>query len=53
MEVNDFHRLYDELEISGATITGIVDNDDCGKNFYVYDIDSNKIDIWSGGPPIP
>ncbi|MFD1205592.1 MULTISPECIES: VOC family protein [Sporosarcina] len=52
LEVNNFQRLYEALKANGATITEIVDNDDCGKNFYVYDMDGNKIDIWSGWPPV-
>ncbi|MCG7343495.1 VOC family protein [Sporosarcina sp. ACRSL] len=53
LEVTDFHRLYDELQKAGATITAIEDNQECGENFYLYDLDGNKIDIWSGWPAVP
>ncbi|MFC5601779.1 VOC family protein [Sporosarcina koreensis] len=50
LEVTDFHRLYEELQSSGASITVIEDNHECGENFYLYDLDGNKLDIWSGWP---
>ena len=50
LEVTDFHRLYDELQETGAAITAFEDNQECGENFYLYDLDGNKIDIWSGWP---
>jgi len=52
LQVTDFHRLYEELQANGATITAIEDNHDCGQNFYVYDLDGNKLDIWSGWPVV-
>jgi len=53
LQVTNFHRLYEELQMNGATITAIEDNHDCGQNFYVYDLDGNKLDIWSGWPVVP
>lgn len=52
LQVTDFHRLYEELQVNGATITAIEDNRECGQNFYVYDLDGNKLDIWSGWPVV-
>lgn len=53
LQVTDFHRLYEELLMNGAEVTAIEDNHDCGQNFYVYDPDGNKLDIWSGWPIVP
>lgn len=53
LEATDFHHLYDELQAKGAEITAIEDHIECGKNFYLYDFDGNKIDIWSGWPVVP
>ncbi|MGN7386064.1 VOC family protein [Sporosarcina sp. SAFN-015] len=53
LQVTDFQRFHEELHANGATITAIEDNDDCGQNFYVYDLDGNKLDIWSGWPVVP
>lgn len=50
LEVTDFHDLYKGLQEKGATVTVIEDNRECGGNFYLYDPDGNKIDIWSGWP---
>ncbi|WP_432362566.1 VOC family protein [Sporosarcina sp. UB5] len=52
LEVTDFHRFYEELQKNGATISAIEDNDNCGENFYLYDLDGNKLDIWSGWPVV-
>lgn len=49
-EVSNFEHLYKELKESGVNVTAIEDNADCGMNFYVYDLDRNKLDIWSGWP---
>lgn len=53
LEVTDFHHLYEQLQESGAIITAIEDNHECGENFYLYDLDGNKLDIWSGWPVVP
>lgn len=52
LEVTDFHRLYGELQATCAMITDIEDQQECGENFYVYDLDGNKLDIWSGWPAV-
>lgn len=50
LEVTNFEKCYQELENNGANITAIENQGDCGENFYLYDPDGNKIDIWSGWP---
>ncbi|MDW0118284.1 VOC family protein [Sporosarcina thermotolerans] len=50
LEVNDFHILYLRMKDNGANVSDIEDNGSCGLNFYAYDPDGNKLDIWSGWP---
>ena len=50
LEVNNFHNLYKKSENNGAYITPIQDYGACGESFYLYDLDQNKLDIWSGWP---
>ncbi|WP_026673430.1 VOC family protein [Alkalihalobacterium bogoriense] len=50
LEVLDFHTLYNTMKESGAKVSAIEDNASCGLNFYAYDPDGNKLDIWSGWP---
>jgi catechol 2,3-dioxygenase-like lactoylglutathione lyase family enzyme len=50
IQVSDIDQLYKQLRDSGANIDNLEDNGDCGVNFYIYDPDGNKIDIWGGWP---
>jgi len=50
LEVNDFHGLYRQMKNNGAKVSEIEDNEGCGLNFYAYDPDGNKLDIWGGWP---
>ncbi|QHW33681.1 VOC family protein [Paenibacillus rhizovicinus] len=50
LEVNDFQGLYSQMKNNGAKVSEIEDNEGCGLNFYVYDPDGNKLDIWGGWP---
>ncbi|BBH20165.1 hypothetical protein Back11_15100 [Paenibacillus baekrokdamisoli] len=50
MEVENYKELHSKMKQNGAHVTDIVDNDDCGFNFYSYDPAGNKIDLWSGWP---
>lgn len=50
LEVNDIHGLYRQMKNSGAHVSDIEDNGGCGLNFYAYDPDGNKLDIWGGWP---
>ncbi|GAA0332937.1 hypothetical protein GCM10008967_24560 [Bacillus carboniphilus] len=49
-EVSNIEHLYSTLSEQGAEMEELEDNEDCGKNFYLYDPDGNKLDIWSGWP---
>ncbi|MCQ6564009.1 VOC family protein [Paenibacillus mendelii] len=51
LEVNDFHGLYSRMKNNGTNVSDIEDNGGCGLNFYAYDPDGNKLDIWGGWPP--
>lgn len=51
LEVNDFHGLYSRMKNNGTSVSEIENNGDCGFNFYAYDPDGNKLDIWGGWPP--
>ncbi|WP_397386529.1 VOC family protein [Paenibacillus terrigena] len=46
--VNDVHGLYSQMKNNGAKVSEIEDNGGCGHNFYAYDPDGNKLDIWGG-----
>lgn len=50
LEVNEFHELYSQMKNNGAKVSEIEDNGGCGLNFYAYDPDGNKLDIWGGWP---
>ncbi|WP_152393039.1 VOC family protein [Paenibacillus guangzhouensis] len=50
LEVNDFHGLSSRMKNNGAKVSEIEDNGGCGLNFYAYDPDGNKLDIWGGWP---
>ncbi|MBB4824650.1 catechol-2,3-dioxygenase [Sporosarcina luteola] len=50
LEVEQFQELHERLSKDGVMVTKIEDHEGCGENFYVYDPDGNKLDIWSGWP---
>lgn len=50
IQVADIHKFYNQLRDRGAIIDKLEDNGDCGLNFYLYDPDGNKLDIWGGWP---
>lgn len=50
IEVENFEEAFKELTSAGVRTSPIEDNKSCGKNFYAFDPDGNKIDIWSGWP---
>ncbi|TLS51615.1 VOC family protein [Paenibacillus antri] len=50
IEVEEFDHVFRTLQSKGLKLDPIEDNGDCGKNFYLYDPDGNKIDMWSGWP---
>ncbi|MCQ6563280.1 VOC family protein [Paenibacillus mendelii] len=50
LEIENFDEVFELLSSAGVRIDPIEDNGGCGRNFYVYDPDGNKIDLWSGWP---
>jgi hypothetical protein len=38
------------MKNNGAKVSEIEDSGGCGLNFYAYDPDGNKLDIWGGWP---
>ncbi|WP_202080102.1 VOC family protein [Caldalkalibacillus salinus] len=50
LEVENFQACYDYLSRHRVNVSEIINHHECGMNFYVYDLDGNKIDIWSGWP---
>lgn len=50
LEVEDFEALYHHMMDKGIKVSAIEDNGACGLNFFVFDPDGNKLDIWSGWP---
>lgn len=47
LEVNDFHGRYSQMKSNGANVSDIENHDGCGLNFNAYDLDGNKLGIWS------
>ncbi|UVI29190.1 VOC family protein [Paenibacillus spongiae] len=50
IEIENFDEAFDAIRSAGVKTDPIEDNGGCGRNFYVYDPDGNKIDLWSGWP---
>lgn len=50
MEVKSLYELHKQLSENGVNVTEIQNLQECGSNFYLYDLDGNKLDIWGGWP---
>src|SRR5713226_2988629 len=50
LEVENLEAVYHAMSAGGVTVEPIQDNQGCGKNFYAYDPDGTKIDVWGGWP---
>lgn len=50
LNVYDIHSLFNKMKNNGTFVSPIEDNGSCGLNFYAYDPDGNKLDIWGGWP---
>ena len=50
IEIENFDETFETLRLAGQAKDQISDNGSCGKNFYAYDPDGNKIELWSGWP---
>ena len=50
IEVENLEAVYRAMSAGGAKVEPVQDNQGCGKNFYAYDPDGTKIDVWGGWP---
>jgi hypothetical protein len=50
IEVENLEDAHRAMSAAGVRVDPIEDNQGCGKNFYAYDPDGTKIDIWGGWP---
>jgi hypothetical protein len=50
IEVENLEEVYRAMSAYGVKLEPIEDNKGCGKNFYAYDPNGTKIDVWGGWP---
>jgi len=50
IEVENLEEMHRAMSDAGVPVGPIQDNQGCGQDFYAYDPDGTKIDVWGGWP---